>query len=107
MDAGLARVEVANLLFAKGAHFGTADGPGAATAPPCPCFAAVARVVVVLAGGPIRGALQAHGAVAPLAQQSPGADGRVAAAETNGRGVRGDRRRPRSQMTKRKRERPC
>jgi hypothetical protein len=36
----------------------------------------------------------------PLAQQSPSADARVAAAETNGRGVCGDRRRPRSQMTK-------
>ena len=39
----------------------------------------------------------------PLAQQSPSADARVAAAETNGRGVCGDRRRPRSQITKRKR----
>ena len=67
-----------------------------------PSFAAVARVVEVLAGGPIRGDRQAHLAVAPLAQQSPSADARVAAAETNGRGVCGDRRRPRSQMTKRK-----
>src|SRR4051794_37665760 len=65
-------------------------------------FAVVARVVEVLAGGPIRGGLQAHVAVAPLAQQSPGADGRVAATEKNGRGVCGDRRRPRSQITKRK-----
>jgi hypothetical protein len=38
----------------------------------------------------------------PLTQQPPGADRRVAATETNGRGMCGDRRRPRSQMTKRK-----
>jgi hypothetical protein len=65
-------------------------------------FAVVARVVDVLAGGPIRGGLQAHDAVAPLDAAATGADGRVAATETNGRGVCGDRRRPRSQMTKRK-----
>ena len=68
------------------------------------CFAAVASVVDVRAGGPIRGGLQAHVAVAPLAEQSPSADARVAAAEeTNGRSVCGDLRRPGSQMTKRNR----
>ena len=36
-----------------------------------PSFAAVARVVELLAGSPIRGGLQAHDAVAPLAQQPP------------------------------------
>ena len=65
-------------------------------------FAVVARVVDVLARGPIRGGLQAHDAVAPLDPAATGADGRVAATKTNGRGVCGDRRRPRSQMTKRK-----
>ena len=45
------------------------------------CSAAVARVVDVLAGGPIRGGLQAHDAVGPLAEQPSGADARVAAAE--------------------------
>ncbi len=65
-------------------------------------FAVVARVVDVLAGGPIRGGLQAHDAVAPLDAAATGADGRVAATETPGRGVCGDRRRPRSQMTERK-----
>jgi len=51
---------------------------------------------------PIRGGLQAHDAVAPLDAAATGPDRRAAATETNGRGVCGDRRRPRSQMTKRK-----
>ena len=36
-----------------------------------PCFAAVARVVEVLAGSPIRGGLQAHIDVASLTEQPP------------------------------------
>jgi hypothetical protein len=48
-----------------------------------PCVAAIASVVEVLAGSPIRRGLQAHDAVAPLAQQHTGADVRIAAADAS------------------------
>jgi hypothetical protein len=67
------------------------------------CFDAVAGVAEVLAGGPIRGDVQAHLAVPCVAERSPGATPGAVLVRTNGRSVWGDRRRPGSQTAKRKR----
>jgi len=82
------------LLFAKLGHRSVVDRAAVWRDRPRACFAKVAGVAEVLAGGPIGGDLQAHLAVCRSGLPGPTPGSGSVPVRTNGRSVCGDRRRP-------------